>query len=141
VTTSGREDSHLDLGFERAMQAVSHHALGEETLATLVRPADGAPNQSRRAPVPQPCLPAAADHFFRLHRLAPDAPIAVPAGFAVAIVLDGEGRAAGADTVTLSRGETWVVPAAFGDWALDGDVTLLLARPGAGWPGDLGGTP
>lgn len=138
VTTSTREESHLGLGFDRAMQAVSHRALDEQTLAALVRPGDPA-DLGRRAATLQPCLPGPAEPFFRLHRLAPDSPVAVPAGFAVVIVLAGTGRAVGADVVTFGRGEAWVVPAGFGDWTLDGDVTLLLARPGSGWPGELGG--
>ncbi len=134
VTTMGREDSHLGLGFERAMQAVSHSAVSEETLATLVRRGG-----SEGAAAPQPCLPADADPFFRLDRVAPTTPVPVTAGFAVVIVLDGAGRLTGSGTATVSRGETWVVPAGFGDWTVDGDVSLLVARPGAGWPADLGG--
>jgi mannose-6-phosphate isomerase len=41
--------------------------------------------------------------------------------------------------VRFDGGEAWVVPAGFGDWTLDGEVTVLLARPDAGWPGSLGG--
>jgi mannose-6-phosphate isomerase len=135
VTTSGRDDSHLGLGFERAMQAVSHRAVSEETLATLVRHNDEGP----QAPDMQSCLPPAADPFFRLVRITPGAPVPVAAGFAAIVVLEGAGLVEGTDTVTIGRGETWVVPAGFGDWTVDGDVTLLVARPGAEWPSDLGG--
>jgi len=135
VTTSGRDDSHLGLGFERAMQAVSHRAVSDEMLATLVR--DGHPPE--RASAPQPCLPGGADPFFRLDRVAPSEPVPMTAGFAVLIVLEGVGRITGSGTETVGRGETWVVPAGFGDWTVDGDVSVLVARPGAGWPADLGG--
>jgi mannose-6-phosphate isomerase len=137
VTTSGREDSHLGLGFDRAMQAVSHRAVSEETLATLIRQDAGA----KPAPAPYPCLPDAATPFFRLDRITPSAPVSMAAGFAAVVVLDGAGRIAGSGTGAeeVRRGETWVVPAGFGDWTVAGDVTLLVARPGAGWPADLGG--
>lgn len=137
VTTTGREESHLGLGFDRAMQAVSHRALSEETLASLVRRGDV--NAAAGDSTPRSCLPAAADDFFRLHRLGSDSPMPVAAGFAVVLVLDGTGRAVGTEAVTFRQGETWVVPAGFGDWTLDGAVTLLAARPSAGWPEDLDG--
>ncbi len=63
----------------------------------------------------------------------------MPAGFAVLLVLEGAGQVVGAGTVELARGEAWVVPAAYGDWSVEGDLTLLVARPGAEWPNDLGG--
>ncbi len=129
VTTSGREESHLGLGFERAMQAVSHLGVSQETLATLVR------REARAGS----CLPEAADAFFRLERIIPGAPASMAAGFAAIVVLDGAGRLAGAESQRIESGETWVVPAGFGDWTVEGDVSLLVARPGAGWPGDLGG--
>ena len=131
VTTSGRDDSHLGLGFDRAMAAVSHNALSDTELAALVqRLPDG--TASLRS-----CLPAVADGYFRLHRAGSGA--TVPAGFAVLVILEGSGRAVGAGSVELAPGEAWVVPAAFGDWSVEGDLTLLVARPGTEWPTDLGG--
>jgi mannose-6-phosphate isomerase len=132
VTTQSREDSHLGLGFDRAMAAVSHAALSTSELASLVRRADS----DIAAPL-QPCLPAVGDQYFRLHRAGTGA--AVPAGFAVLLVLEGSGHATGAGTVALATGEAWVVPAAYGDWTLSGDLTVLVARPGVDWPLDLGG--
>ena len=109
VTTQGREDSHLGLGFDRAMAAVSHAALSTSQLASLVRHEPGEP----AAPL-RPCLPTAADHYFRLHRATSGA--SVPAGFAVLLVLEGSGRLTGVGHVEIRRGEAWVVPAAYGDW-------------------------
>ena len=57
VTTSTREDSHLGLGFERALSAVSHRALAPAALTHLVRTADGPAGAGLRS-----CLPAVADH-------------------------------------------------------------------------------
>ncbi len=133
VTTQGREDSHLGLGFDRAMAAVSHAALSTSRAGGA-----GAPRARRDLGAPlRPCLPTAADHYFRLHRATAGA--SVPAGFAVLLVLEGSGRLSGVGHVEIGRGEAWVVPAAYGDWSVAGDLTVLVARPGADWPRDLGG--
>ena len=62
VTTASREESHLDLGFETAMGAVSHRALAPEALDALCRhvPVEARSDSTLR------CLPEQADPFFRL---------------------------------------------------------------------------
>ena len=138
VTTSGREDSHLGLGFDTVMAAVSHRALDAASLAALVR--DPAPARGLAS-----VLPAAADPFFRLALATFGGPVEVPAGFAVLLVLDGSGELASAQSrpedepVRLTRGDCWAVPAAFGDWRISGDATVVVARPGSTWPADLTG--
>ncbi len=132
VTTQGRDESHLGLGFERAMEAVSHAALAKSDLAALMHHTTG------EASTPLvPCLPAVADEYFRLHRAASSA--TVPAGFAVLLVLAGSGHliGVGADPTAIGAGEAWVVPAAYGGWGVAGDATVLVARPGTDWPHDL----
>ncbi len=133
VTTAGREDSHLDLGFDTAMAAVAHTALNAPA-ELQVHVAD-----ETTADRPLRALPEAADPFFRLDVLAPaGAEVGLPAGFAVGVVLDGQGElTTGAGTVAVPRGSTFVVPAAAGDWALRGPARVAVARPGAGWPADL----
>jgi mannose-6-phosphate isomerase len=139
VTTSTRDESHLGVGFETAMTAVSHAALPGPALDGLRRhlPAD------RTGPLPQPCLPAEADRFFRLDQVAPpadsDRGCPVPAGFAVGVVVDGRGELAGpAGSLGVTRGDTLVVPASFGDFEVRGPVRMVLARPGVDWPAGLG---
>jgi mannose-6-phosphate isomerase len=63
----------------------------------------------------------------------------LPAGFAVAVVLSGAGRLAASDSepVDIERGQTLVVPAAAGDWHVDGDVRLLVCRAGTTWPPNI----
>ncbi|HTI75368.1 MAG TPA: phosphoheptose isomerase [Mycobacterium sp.] len=82
-------------------------------------------------------LPEEAAPFFRMELLAsgPD----LPAGFAVAVVLSGEGRLAAShsEPVDIERGQTLVVPAAAGDWHVDGDVRLLVCRAGTTWPPNI----
>ena len=79
-------------------------------------------------------LPEEAAPFFRMGFLTPG--VDVPAGFAVAVVLSGAGAltAVHSGPVDLERGQTLVVPAACGDWHIDGDVRLLVCRPGTTWP-------
>jgi mannose-6-phosphate isomerase len=135
VTTSGREDSHLDLGFDAAMRAVSHRALDADQLATLCRHT----SPTATAPDLQPCLPEAADPFFRLDVLAPGDQSSAPvrAGFSAVTVLDGEGWISGDDgELPVRRGDLLAVPAAFGDWRAGG-VRLVVARPGLHWPHGL----
>jgi mannose-6-phosphate isomerase len=136
VTTSGREDSHLGLGFDAVMPAVSHAALSERELDRLVL-RGGAP--SLLPPGLQPVLPPEAAPFFRIDLAVPGAPVEVAAGFAVLLVLDGAGalRFSSGDTVELDSGEVWAVPAACGDCSVAGEALVLLARPGVGWPDSL----
>lgn len=134
VTTSGREDSHLGLGFDTVMPAVSHAALTPGALEALVRRTD----LHERSDLPRPVLPAAADPFFRLDLLAPqDRSDPVPAGFAAVVVLDGTGVLQGRTAVEVAGGDVLAVPAALGPWTLQGDARVVLARPGAGWPASL----
>lgn len=136
VTTSGREDSHLDLGFDVALTAVSHQGLGPEQLARLVRRNDLAV----RSATPQSTLPAAADEFFRVAILAPEpgGTVAAAPGFAVLAVLEGSGLLAGAGgELAVERGQVLAVPAAFGPWSVSGDVRLAQCSPGP-YPVDAG---
>ncbi|MGX9790913.1 class I mannose-6-phosphate isomerase [Mycobacterium sp. MMS18-G62] len=79
-------------------------------------------------------LPQEATDFFRMELLTPG--VDVPAGFAVAVVLSGAGAltAMHGASVDVKRGQTLVVPAASGRWRVDGDVRLLVCRPGTTWP-------
>lgn len=133
VTTSTREESHLGLGFDAAMGSVSTDALtGLDALVAhtdLDAPASGV----------TPLLPALADPYFRLDRAGAGAEFAV--GFAVVLALDDtELRGSGGRGVTVRRGDVFAVPASFGPWVTAGDGSdVIVHRPGAGWPGTLGG--
>ncbi len=136
VTTSTRDDSHLGVGFDVAMRAVSCRGLGGDDLARLVRHVEA----GSRAPEPQPCLPGAADAFFRLDLVAPTASCRVDRGFAAVLVLHGSGELVSATgRLPLRRGDVLAVPASTGDWDVVGDVEALVARPGTGWPATLTG--
>jgi mannose-6-phosphate isomerase len=133
VTTSGREDSHLGLGFERVMPAVSHRALPPQDVAGLCRHVDADWTGS----APRSLLDSRADGFFRLDLLAPGAgeSAPVPAGFAAVVIAEGAGTLV-SDTgeIAVAKGDLLAVPEAFGDWRARGPVRVLAARPGVGWP-------
>ena len=84
-------------------------------------------------------LPEQAARFFRMELLTPGA--AVPAGFAVGVVLSGAGAltAQNGVPVDIEHGQTLVVPAASGEWRVEGDARLLVCRPGTTWPPTLNG--
>jgi mannose-6-phosphate isomerase len=129
VTTSGRDDSHLGLGFDTVMPAVDHSRMPPERLAALSRHTDPAAGGAD----PLPVLPAEADPFFRIDVWAPERAetAALPPGFAVVLVLAGEGTLVGDDGAEpVSAGQVLAVPAAFGGWRADGDVRMLVCRPG-----------
>ncbi|MBP1326279.1 mannose-6-phosphate isomerase [Leucobacter exalbidus] len=133
VTTSTREESHLDLGFDAVMGAVSHAALAGAELAALIHHAESQPS-----PGPETMLPAAADPYFRVLRgQGPGG--AYPASFAVVIVTAGSGTLHSvAGEIAVKSGEAYAVPYAFGAWRVTGDAAVLACLPGAGWPASLG---
>lgn len=134
VTTSGREDSHLGLGFDTAMDAISYRALGDDDLAHLV--VDAPPASALAESV----LPVAADPYFRLAQVRGGAEGSDPidAGYAVVLACAGDGELVGADgSVPVRQGEVLAVPHSFGPWRAVGDAELLVGRPGAGWPSTL----
>lgn len=135
VTSVGREDSHLGLGFPAVLAAVNHHALTAETLSGLRKHVDLAATGAEVVPA----LPGAADPFFRIDVVAPttgDRPI-IEAGFAAVIALSGTGALrAGDEQIEVEAGQVYAVPAGFGDWAATGDLRLVVCRPGV-----PGGTP
>jgi mannose-6-phosphate isomerase len=104
------DDCHLNLGWDRALQAIDLRAV--------------------EAPSPAPSLPAAADPYFRADRLTGRATL--DPGFAIIIGLDGSGTLAteGGD-VPLARGSAVLLPYASGAGELRGDVTAIRCRPPA----------
>jgi mannose-6-phosphate isomerase len=136
VTTATREESHLDLGMPLALSATNHRAFPAAELAALV--VHTSPDSTGAAPLR--LLDDAADPFFRLDLLAPAPGTApsVPAGFAVAVVLEGAGVVQSpSGSLAITRGQVLAVPSGFGPWAVSGEVRVLACRPGAGWPSSL----
>lgn len=138
VTTSTREESHLDLGFDAVMPEVSSSRLAPEQVDALVSHAGTTPAGDRFRSL----LPAAADPYFRLWDAAVrgGASGLRAAGFAVVLVTEGAGEIVGASgRLAISRGQALAVPHAFGDWTVEGELSVLVAEPGTGWPASLTG--
>ncbi|MGV9801147.1 class I mannose-6-phosphate isomerase [Mycobacterium sp. NPDC003449] len=127
-TNTAASDAEVFLGLERgtALSAVDTEALPDP--ARLTRHA--VPGADPLTPL----LPAEASTYFRMELLRPGADVF--AGFAVAVVLAGNGVVVGTDGAPLqvAAGQTLVIPAACGDWHVDGGVRLLVCRPGTSWP-------
>ena len=135
VTTLGREDSHLGLGFDAVMPAVSVDALTRSDLDRLIVRNDLAD----RGADTKSLLPSPADPYFRILRAAPepDGGVAIDAGFSVVLVTAGEGMLVGDGEIEYSSGDVFAVPSAFGQWTVRGTGTVLVSTPGVGWPLNL----
>ena len=125
-TTASDDEVFLGLSRDVALSVVDTTALTD--VAALTRHT-GAHVAGRVEVLPEEAAP-----FFRMELLASGGH--VPAGFAVAVVLSGAGALAAvhSEPVDVERGQTLVVPAACGDWHIEGDVKLLVCRPGTTWP-------
>ena len=136
VTTATRDESHLDLGFDLALRAVDHRATTAAALAVVRHHVD----PGERSDALLGALPAAADPFFRIDVAAPlDSAVAVDAGFAVLMLLDGDGElgwtARGVpERMSIVHGQAWAVPAGIGAWTVSGAVRAVVCRPSAAWP-------
>ncbi len=137
VTTATRDESHLGLGFGTALAGVNHRATNPARLASLGQHVDPAARGDHLLRA----LPAAADAYFRMDLAAPVGaePVAVPHGFAVAIVLAGTGALSwggreGREDRELTPGQVYAVPDGLGDWSISGPVRVVLCRPSANWP-------
>ncbi|MFB2598100.1 phosphoheptose isomerase [Herbiconiux sp. P17] len=134
ITTSTREESHLGLGFDEVMPAVSTDALGPDALTALISRSD-LDGRSDRA---QSMLAPAADPYFRVLHAAPvTRGVPIAAGFSVVLVLAGDGVLAGNEEIPVHSGQVLAVPAGFGDWEVLGAASVLVASPGVGWPRSL----
>lgn len=124
-TTASDEEAFLGLDRDIALSVVHGAATGDVgALTRHTAESDGL----------VAVLPDDAGPFFRMDLLAPGTDVG--AGFAVAVVLSGSGTLTDShgDGLALTRGQTLVVPAASGPWGVDGDLRLLVCRPGSTWP-------
>lgn len=136
VTTSTRDESHLNLGFDTVMSAVSTDAFGADRLAQVVTCAGSAGSAVESV------LASDADPFFRLRQTTatPSAHTeTVEAGFGVVLVIGGSGQLVGVGGgIPVACGEVYAVPYGFGSWHVEGDAAVLVAGPGIGWPAGTG---
>ncbi|QVQ54462.1 class I mannose-6-phosphate isomerase [Spiractinospora alimapuensis] len=134
----GEVEGHLGLGFPLALEAVTRTALTTDEIEDLfVRGA----LLAEASNTPLPLLPLGAAPFFRADLLTPPREdptgAAIPADFAVLLVLEGRGHLRSTPTTpsgpptrrTVARGDAFVLPHYSGPHALRGDVRALLFRP------------
>ncbi len=116
----GERDGHLGLGFPTVLDALRYEPVAD--VDALVR-ATGLTGGEMRS-----LLSDRADGYFRAD-LVPGAGRVV-AGFAVALVLAGDGAVTteSGGVLDVRRGSAFVVPWAAGGWAVDG-VDLVVCRP------------
>jgi len=125
----GRDDGHLGIGFDVALQAVDRSGLAVDQVLAL------AAGRDEKAEIDGQwfLFPPAADPYFRAERLLPG-PLDVPwmaAGFAVLVVIAGAGTLVteSGGTLPLRRGDTVLVPHAAGWSEVRGDVEVIRCRP------------
>jgi mannose-6-phosphate isomerase len=99
------DDGHLNLGWDRALQALDR---------TEAEP-----------PRAGPGMPPEADAYFRAERISGDA--SLDAGFSIVVVLDGEGTLG---DVALQRGTAVLIPFGAGETRIEG-VEAIRCRPAA----------
>ncbi|MEV7622508.1 carbohydrate kinase [Actinoplanes sp. NPDC089786] len=163
VTTATRDESHLDLGFETALRGVSHRATGADELASLLHHLDPGTRDGgllRALPAAADpffrvdvAAPGGSDEAGGVKaeseavggekvggakaggEVAGGEVVSVPRGFAVAIVLAGQGELGwSGGGVAIKSGEVFAIPAGLGDWTVTGPARVAICRPGVGWP-------
>jgi mannose-6-phosphate isomerase len=121
----GRNEGHLDLGFEVALEAVDRTGWDRQRLSQLSSPRPGA---ERRSGV-EALFPAQADAFFRAERIKP-APSSLEPGFAILVVTEGTCELEHRDgELPLAPGAAVLVPFAAGDCGLRGAAEVLRCMP------------
>ena len=115
-------EASLGLGWKTALECVDRSPRDPEAL---------------RGPRPMSpvasLLPSEADPFFRAERLLPAPEAELEPGFAILIVLEGEGALEPevGEPLELRRGQTILVPHAAGACRVSGDIVLIACRPPA----------
>lgn len=118
---NGEKDGHLELGFPTALTAVDATARSAEEMRKLVT----GPTKSG------PTVAEASHEYFRLDRSQVEGQETLGAGFAIMVVLEGELSlgTSGGEEVSLTKGNTLVIPNADGEVTLTGSGDVLVARP------------
>jgi mannose-6-phosphate isomerase len=106
------DDGHLELGWDRALQALDRSGWDEDRAHALRGPG----------------LPDDADPYFRAERLHRGA--VLDPGFSILVVLGGNGTlATEGGELELTRGAAVLIPHAAGAGELRGNIEVLRARP------------
>ena len=126
-TIDGPRDGHLGLGFDLALTALDVSGWDPGRLDALRA---SRPDAGERPGVTR-LLPSRADAFFRAERVDTAAPVTFEPGYAILVVVSGEGRVAyPAGTLPVRGGSTILVPYAAGPTTFEGHFQALRCRPG-----------
>jgi mannose-6-phosphate isomerase len=118
--------ARLGLDADLARECVQRKALSSAGLEHLRRAAAVPRNGVERL------FPDDADGFFRAERIrSATADVELDAGFAILIVLEGQGQleTAAGDSLVVRRGSTILIPHAAGTTTLSGAVAAVRCRP------------
>lgn len=122
----GRREGHLGLGFDVALTALDVSGWDPRRLDALRAPR---PDAAERPGVTR-LLPARADTFFRASLVDVVDPVVFEPGYAILVVVSGEGRLAySAGTLPVRRGSTILVPYGAGRTTFEGHFQALRGRP------------
>lgn len=124
----GATDGHLGLGFDVAIGAIRPDALSDAELERLVVRAASptAPTENTVMSV----MPPEADPYFQAWALQSNLEVALPRGFGVLLITEGQGQLVhGTGSVDVGRGDALVVPDAAGPCKLAGPVSGYFSQP------------
>ena len=122
----GAKEGHLGLGFDVALTALDVSGWDERRVHTLRAPR---PDAAQRPGVTR-LLPRAADAFFRAERVDASAPVTFDPGYAILIVVSGEGQLSyPAGSLAIRRGSSILVPSIAGETTLEGHFQALRCQP------------
>ena len=130
------EDWHLGLGPDTALGAVDRAGWSAEAITGLVHRHP----KGQRADALLPVLSSEASAFFRVDLARPADHVAIEPGFAVLVVLAGQGSVVDdAGSLPVRRGDVLAIGHGVGGWGLTGEVTGIVCRPAL--QGPLAGGP
>jgi len=118
----GIKDGHLGLGFETVTDALMLDPLSDAEFEPLIA------HNAFSGGALRSVLPLKSDGYFRAH-LAPGSG-EFPAGFAVILVLDGDGEInfANSPKLEITKGDALVIPYSAGAYSLTG-ANAIICRP------------
>ena len=124
----GATDGHLGLGFDVAIGAIRPDALDDAELERLIVRAASSTGRSENTVIS--VMPPEAEPYFRAWMVQSTLGVALPGGFGVLLVIEGQGQLVHATgSVDVGRGDALVVPAAAGPCKLVGPLAGYFSQP------------
>jgi mannose-6-phosphate isomerase len=122
----GARDGHLGLGFDVALTALDYSGWDSRRLAAL----RAARTDAAERPGITRLLPQRTEPFFLAELITGSVPVTFAPGYAVLIVVAGDGELGyGAGSLAVRRGSTVLVPYAAGPTTLGGGLRALRCLP------------